>query len=147
MTPNDELIARVTELYQWLDDQAAKMPLTPPGCTACGKCCHFDRYGHRLYVTAVEMIYLAHHCGEDGVKAMTEGHCPYLKNHQCTAYGHRFAGCRIYQCRGDESYQSELSEKTLAKLKALGDEFDIPYQYTDLATALNQNQAQPKESP
>ena len=138
MTPSNALIARVAELYQWLDDQCSDIPITPPGCTACGQCCDFQRYGHRLYVTAVEMLYFAHHCDESGVRPMPQGHCPYLENNQCTAYGHRFSGCRIYQCRGDESHQNELSEEALARLKALGEEFEIPYQYRDLATALNQ---------
>ena len=138
MTASETLIAKIDELYRWLDAQVAAMEITPPGCTACGQCCDFQRYGHRLYVTAVEMFYFAHHCGTAGVRPMPEGHCPYLKDNQCTAYSHRFAGCRIYQCRGDESRQSELSEEALTKLKALGEEFDILYQYMDLATALNQ---------
>ncbi len=140
MSPNDELIARIEDLYQWLNAQGAAMPLTPPGCTACGTCCDFERYGHRLYVTSIEMWYFAHRAGDAGVKPMTEGCCPYLQNHQCTAYDRRFAGCRIYQCRGDQTRQSDLSEAVLVQFKALCEEYDIPYQYMDLATALNQAQ-------
>ena len=40
-------------------------------------------------------------------------------------------------CNGDVDFQSKLSESTLKKLKSLCTEFQIAYQYTDLAIALN----------
>jgi hypothetical protein len=49
----------------------------------------------------------------------------------------RFAGCRIFFCEGDADFQSELSESVISRFKSLCTEFDIPYIYSDLRTALN----------
>ncbi len=55
----------------------------------------------------------------------------------CTVYEHRFAGCRIFCCKGNKDFQSGLSESALRELKSICEELDIPCRYTDLATSLN----------
>jgi hypothetical protein len=62
--------------------------------------------------------------------------CPYQVDGKCTVYPHRFAACRIFCCKGNAGFQSELTETVLKKFKALCDEFNIPYRYEDLPTAL-----------
>ena len=103
----------------------------------CGKCCDFDSYDHRLFVTSPEIEYLTAKIGRDNIKPMTNGRCPYNINGRCTIHENRFAACRIFCCRGDKDFQNQLSEATLAKLKALCDELEIPYRYLELPTALN----------
>ena len=70
------------------------------------------------------------------LKTMPTGRCPYQQGPKCTVHEHRFAGCRIFGCDGDPDFQSELSEEALRRLKALCEEFQVPYRYQDLATAL-----------
>ena len=52
-------------------------------------------------------------------------------------YEYRFVGCRIFCCKADADFQSCLTEDVLEKLKSLCIEFEIPYVYRDLASALN----------
>lgn len=82
-------------------------------------------------------MYLAAKIGKGNITPMTGSRCPYQVDNTCSVHPHRFASCRIFFCRGGKTMQSDLSEETLKKLKALCNEFDIPYRYMDLKTALN----------
>jgi Fe-S-cluster containining protein len=135
---NKNIISAVSELYLWLDAQTQHSTLnTQHSCNACGNCCDFDAYGHRLYITPPELMYFSEKIGKENIKPMTNGRCPYQVDNKCSIHPHRFASCRIFFCRGDKAQQSDLSEQTLEKLKALCLEFDIPYHYMDLKAALN----------
>ena len=68
---------------------------------------------------------------------MPTGRCPYQQDNRCTIHEHRFAGCRIFCCRGDPGFQGDLSETALKRLKSLCEGFPIPYRYLDLPIALN----------
>jgi Fe-S-cluster containining protein len=134
---SDQLISRVAELYSWLDKQIQVSELEIQGrCNACGDCCDFDSYGHRLYVTPPELVYLAEKTGQENLKPMTGARCPYQVADKCTIRLNRFASCRIFFCKSNAEKQSELSEEMLKKLKALCIEFDLPYRYSELKTAL-----------
>jgi Fe-S-cluster containining protein len=130
----NQLIQKVSELYGWLDEQTLNLELRIQNCNACGNCCDFDSYGHRLYVTTPELIYLADKLGT--LKQMTSSRCPYQVDNKCSIHAHRFASCRIFFCKGNADLQSDLSEKTLSRLKTICSEFDLAYRYTDLKTAL-----------
>jgi len=126
----------VAEIYDWLDSQFCDDNLTGQ-CDTCGKCCDFSQFDHRLYITGPELMYLAANLGADNIKPMPTNRCPYNIDGKCSIYKYRFAGCRIFYCNADKDFQSKLSELTLEKLKSICTEFQIPYRYTDLATALN----------
>jgi hypothetical protein len=49
---------------------------------------------------------------------------------------HRFAACRIFCCKGNSSFQSELSEAAIKRLKAICERSAILYRYQDLPAAL-----------
>ena len=131
------LLKRVGEIYDWLDGQVRRSGDLAGACKACGKCCDFDAFDHRLFVTPPELMYLAAHLGRENIRPMTEGRCPYNRDGKCGVYEHRFAGCRIFCCNGGADFQSGLSESVLSRFKSLCVEFHVPYHYTDLATALN----------
>jgi Fe-S-cluster containining protein len=135
---NSHLIKKVAEIYGWLGLQLNNNSALAGVCSACGKCCDFSKFEHRLFVTTPELMYLAANLGAESVKPMTTGQCPYNINGKCNVYGHRFSGCRIFSCKGDIDFQSRLSESAVEKFKAICQEFQIPYRYTDLATALNE---------
>jgi hypothetical protein len=137
MRDNSRLLKRVTEVYDWLDLQARNHSDLAGVCDGCGKCCDFDAFDHRLFVTPPELMYLAANLGGAEVKPMPDSRCPYHLVCACTVYEYRFAGCRIFCCKGDADFQSRLSESALKKFKSICTEFRIPYRYTDLATALN----------
>lgn len=131
-----QLVPKVAAIYEWIDTRCRQEPARAGRCQACGACCDFVAYDHRLYVTPPELAYLAAKLGVRELKTMPTGRCPYQEGPKCTVHEQRFAGCRIFGCDGDPDFQSELSEETLRRLKALCEESRVPYRYQDLAAAL-----------
>ncbi len=142
MQSNERLIKKVAEIYDWLDLQIANNSDLAGRCDGCGRCCVFDdsaseqSFDHRLFLTTPELIYLTSNPGAEGIKPMLTSRCPYNIDGKCSVYEYRFAGCRVFYCKGDKDFQSRLSESALKKFKSICEEFDIDYLYTDLATAL-----------
>lgn len=130
------LLEEVAALYEWIEAQTKQAPARAGRCRACGRCCDFPAYEHRLFVTPPELAYLAAQLGTYKLQAMTGGRCPYQQGSTCTVHAQRFAACRIFCCKGDPDFQSALSEEALRRLKALCAEFHVPYHYQDLAAAL-----------
>ncbi len=130
------LIAEMADLYDWIDARLKQDPGRTGQCSACGACCDFPAYDHRLYVTPPELMYLAAKLNTTVLKPMTAGRCPYQQGSSCTVHEHRFAACRIFCCRGDSAFQSELSEAALKKLKAICERLEVPYRYQDLPAAI-----------
>jgi Fe-S-cluster containining protein len=132
-----ELTAKVAEIYKWLDLQRRRHSNLAGACEACGKCCDFGSFDHRLFVTTPELTYLTAKVGSKNIKPMASGRCPYNVSGKCTIYEHRFAGCRIFCCKGDADFQSRVTEAALKRLKSICTELGIPYRYAELASALN----------
>lgn len=130
------MIAEMADLYAWLDDWLKHEPAGAGRCDACGACCDFPAYGHRLYVTPPELMYLAARLDVGELRPMPAGTCPYQQDRRCTIHEHRFAACRIFCCKGDSAFQSELSEAVLKRLKALCERLDVPYRYQELPAAI-----------
>jgi hypothetical protein len=143
--PNSRLIEEVAEIYNWLRSQIRRHGDLAGTCHACGRCCDFNgpasdseqSFDHHLFVTPPELMYLTKNLGAEKTRPMSTSRCPYNVSGKCTVYEYRFAGCRIFCCNGDADFQSRLSESALKKLKSICTEFQIPYRYTDLASALN----------
>jgi len=132
-----QLLNKVAEIYDWLDEQIRQGSDLLVHCDGCGRCCDFASFDHRLFVTPPELMYLAANIGAENIKPMPDSRCPYHFICECTVYKYRFAGCRIFSCKGDSDFQSRLSESVLKKFKSLCTEFEIPYRYVDLASGLN----------
>jgi Fe-S-cluster containining protein len=131
-----KVISRVSVIYNWIDEQILANETIAGNCLTCGKCCDFESYDHRLYVTAPEMIYFVNKIGDAKIKQMTSGRCCYQVDGKCSVHAHRFAGCRIFCCKGNAAFQSELTESAIKKFKALCAELNIPYRYVELSAAL-----------
>jgi hypothetical protein len=134
---NNQLTEKVAEIYSGLDLQIRESGDSAGVCKACGRCCDFSQFEHRLFVTTPELMYLAAKLGAENVKPMTSSRCPYNTDGKCTIYEYRFAGCRIFCCRGDADFQSSLSESTLKEFKSICTELQVPYRYAALSGALN----------
>jgi hypothetical protein len=140
----------VRRIYDWLDENIKTLD---PQCLACGKCCNFESFGHKLFVTTPELLYFFKNvkpirktCPPKSRRRRMLGQsCPYLEDGKCTVRDFRFAGCRIFFCKStkgcltaaDTERQNQLSEIAVGKFKALCDKFNFPYRYADLRTALN----------
>ena len=134
MINKELLLERVGEIYDWLDMQI-KNTNQADTCQACGACCNFAEFDHRLFVTPPELIYLNAKIGAE-LKPMESAICPYNIIGKCSVYENRFAGCRIFFCKGDTEFQSNLSEAALKNFKAICTELQIPYRYMELSDAL-----------
>jgi hypothetical protein len=130
---NEQVIQEVQLIYDWLDVEIAAIGR---GCTACGQCCDFDAYGHRLYVTTPEMLFFEHFVGPH-LQPMPSGVCPYRIDGKCTVYPYRFSGCRIFDCKTDAAAQNRLCEESVRRLKDLCDRYNLPYRYVYLKEALD----------
>jgi Fe-S-cluster containining protein len=104
-----------------------------PACWASGRCCNFDRAGHRLYVTGLEAAYTIMRLPEIAAEgqrqravaseqgwtvsafgearlglrvledAKQRGGCPFQVRNLCGVHAIKPLGCRVYFC--DQSAQ------------------------------------------
>jgi hypothetical protein len=131
---NAELLAAVEALYADLD---AEVATHQPVCRNRGDCCNFGRYGHRLFVTPVEVAYFLARLDDSRRPPAGLDACPYHVEGRCEARAGRPAGCRIFYCGpSSRTWQSPLTEEILARLKALHEQFGLPYAYVDWMAAL-----------
>jgi Fe-S-cluster containining protein len=142
-------------------DVQAEIDRRRPVCVASGRCCRFEEYGHRLFVTTAEMatfvhdLASAHGDGEASVEpnvscagtirlggslalpqAIGPG-CPFQEGKLCSVHNIRPFGCRIFFCDATATeWQQEQYERFHARLKRLHGEMDVPYSYMEWRAAL-----------
>lgn len=130
----NDLRRLVLELYEEVDREVAA---AGPVCIASGRCCRFKEFGHVLFISNLEAeVLLAQ--APPYETPVTSDFCPFQKGNLCTAREPRPLGCRVYYC--DPTYQDrshEITEKYLARLKALADSAGVPWQYAPLHHFLN----------
>lgn len=140
-------------------DIGAEVSRRGPACWASGMCCRFEQAGHRLYVTGLEAAYTVARLGAPApgapagglplfearptltaatlADAVARGTCPFLVGRLCGAHGAKPLGCRVYFCdRSAQDWQRELSERMLARVRALHDEHAIEYRYGEWRSML-----------
>jgi hypothetical protein len=127
-------VAAMQALYAELD---AGIAARSPVCTNRGACCKFGAYGHSLFVTSAELAYFLA-TSEGPLRAPPDrSFCAYQVEGKCTARTARPAGCRVYFCDANSTHwQPELTEQTLRRLAALGEEHGIPYAYGEWTDGL-----------
>ncbi len=138
--------AALLQIYAELERQVAA---AGPRCDLSGRCCRFEEYGHRLYITQPEADLLLEQGLPPNSEITTAG-CPFQINNLCTARERRPFGCRVYFC--DPAYETtlapELSELTIRKLKQLHEIEQIPWNYAELSEHLrNYAPPTPTDSP
>jgi Fe-S-cluster containining protein len=133
------LLAAVERLYA---DVQAAIDARRPRCDASGRCCRFESYGHRLFVTTAEAAHFAAaHERETGHKldlsAWDGVGCPLQTERLCNAHTYRPFGCRIFFCdTSAEDWQHEQYELFHTRLKDLHVQFAMPYYYVEWRAAL-----------
>jgi Fe-S-cluster containining protein len=134
---NAEVRSRVQQLYK---DLQARIDLRRPLCELSGRCCNFDRYGHRLYVTTGEMsVFVADYFASQPsiTGPAKQGACPFQVGKMCRVHSIRPFGCRIFFCDPTSTnWQQEQYENFHAELKVLHRELSIPYAYIEWRQAL-----------
>ena len=151
----------IRALYTELD---AAIAAKGPTCWSSGKCCKFDDFGHRLYVTGLEIAWFlgqveAEESKVQGRKSEVEsggdavgirlpqlaeppehpGACPYQIDDLCSTHTVRPLGCRIFFCQqGTEAWQQDLYEDYLNRLQSLHDQHGLEYRYMDWIAGLSE---------
>ena len=110
-----------------------------PVCLVSGRCCRFDEYGHRLYVTPLELAHFIAHLPDLNAKTQINlGGCPFQSSRLCTVHSIRPFGCRLFFCDATSTdWQREQYEHFHARLKELHEELDVPYAYVEWREALS----------
>ncbi|MBC7835554.1 MAG: YkgJ family cysteine cluster protein [Phycisphaerales bacterium] len=150
-----EILADLESVYEGL---AAAIAARGPKCWTSGKCCNFDAYGHKLYVTGLETAYTIERLSapstasappdessaaataprwRDGIlrqsdidDALARGGCPFQSGSLCGVHAIRPLGCRVYFCDPTaQGWQQDVYEKLLKDLRALHDRHGIEYRY------------------
>ena len=123
------------------DDLAVQVQQRRPVCEMSGRCCRFEDYGHRLYVTTIELAAFARGIEQGGpvpaMQAWDGAGCPFQVSKLCGVHPIRPFGCRIFFCDPTATqWQNDLYERHHATLKRLHEQLDIPYYYLEWRTAL-----------
>src|SRR4051812_18059800 len=83
-------------IYQSLQDA---IDLRRPVCSASGRCCRFEEFGHRLFVTTMEMgAFLAQLPGPEVPVWKEQPGCPFQVGGLCSVHLIRPFGCRVFFC-------------------------------------------------
>lgn len=127
-----EAVARVyADLQREID---ARRPI----CSASGKCCRFEEYGHRLYVSTLELAAFVAGLPDDARATRWDGTgCPFQVAKRCTVHAVRPFGCRMFFCDPTSTqWQNERYEQVHTELKRLHGQLDVPYFYVEWRQAL-----------
>lgn len=139
--------AAVQDLYAQLDHEVTRRR---PTCWLSGRCCSFEQFEHRLYVTALEIAWvwwrvqsgppaLAGPAPTGAVDGKPCGPCVFQVDRLCSIHAVRPMGCRVFYCQeGTQQWQHELYECFLARLRQVHEEFSLPYRYLEWRTGLDQ---------
>ena len=105
-------------------------------CHQCGACCNFSKYDHQLWVTNLELAYLAE---TEGVRPVSvPGVCPYMEENRCSARTGRTIGCRVFLCEQDAAEMEALHEEYFEKLRTLAKEHGIELEYREFLEFLRE---------
>jgi Fe-S-cluster containining protein len=123
-----QAVGRVyADLQQRIDERR-------PICVMSGRCCRFDEFGHRLYVTTAELAAFVAELAElKGAIAKPQvGGCAFQKGKVCGVHAIRPMGCRVFFCDATATeWQRGVYEEFHRRLKELHGELSIPYAYME----------------
>ena len=116
----------------------AEIDLRRPRCEMSGRCCNFEAYGHRLYLTTLELAtFLRDLPASQFPQNIPSQSCPFQQNNLCTVHAIRPFGCRIFFCDPTSTdWQQSAYERFHSELKQLHETFDVPYAYVEWRAAL-----------
>ena len=127
----DDVRNAIDALYQHVQYAT---DLRRPVCVSSGRCCRFEEFGHRLFVTTMELA--AFVARAPGVQPVETG-CPYQVGRLCGVHAIRPFGCRVFFC--DETateWQRQLYDRIHCQLKRMHDDMAVSYYYVEWQQAL-----------
>jgi Fe-S-cluster containining protein len=135
-----DVLLSVDAIYRDLEREIATRK---PRCVASGKCCRFEAYGHRLYVTTMELAAFAATV-QPAAGSWDGTGCPYQVDGLCSVHPIRPFGCRIFFCDPTATqWQNDHYEIFHNRFKSEHERLGIPYRYVEWRFALNELQLTP----
>jgi Fe-S-cluster containining protein len=130
-----EALAQVDQLYRSVQ---ADIDRRRPLCVISGRCCRFEEFGHRLYVTTLELARFVHDLGAGpDLKAWDGTGCPFQQAKLCTVHAMRPFGCRLFFCDATSTdWQNQAYERFHGELKQMHERLAVPYFYVEWRQAL-----------
>lgn len=118
---------------------AGEVVARSPICTTSGRCCKFESWGHRLYVTGLEAAYAwarleghARPTAHTVRAALERGGCPFQPDLLCTIHTIRPLGCRVFFCdQAATQWQEDVYERYLREVRSIHDDQGVPYIYAE----------------
>lgn len=133
-----EMVAAVRAVYAEFEAERAGRS---PRCDQSGKCCRFEAYGHRLFVTTVEAAAFKAILDAEPVPSVADWDgtgCVYQVDGLCSAHAARPFGCRVYFCDPTSTqWQHDQYERFHAAIRELHERFGVPYWYAEWRDALS----------
>jgi Fe-S-cluster containining protein len=129
---------------------ARETAVRSPRCDLSGRCCRFEAWGHRLYITGLETAWFLQRAAAapDGPSsastgvdhpglsanaidlAIAGGTCPFLSAKRCRVHLIRPMGCRVYFCdTSARDWQNDLFERCHRTIADLHERESIPYEF------------------
>lgn len=122
----------VRNLYVALQDA---IDLRQPVCRTSGRCCRFEEFDHRLYVTTAELGTFLAELNQAGKP--NPGGCPFQVTGLCSVHAIRPLGCRIFFCdETAKAWQEEQYGRFHRELQQIHDRWGTPYFYLEWRQAL-----------
>jgi len=132
-----EVHSAITALY---DDLQKEIDLRRPKCILSGRCCRFEEFGHRLYVTTLELATFVQdlQSSRHPVPPPSPGGCPFQINSLCSVHLIRPFACRLFFCDSTSTeWQHEQYQTFHGRLRQLHDALTVPYYYLEWRQALD----------
>ena len=131
-----EVEAAIQALYA---DVQTAIDARRPACAVSGRCCRFEEYGHRLYVTTLELAAFVRQLTSPPADAWDGTGCPFQRARLCTVHAIRPFGCRMFFCDATSTdWQNDAYERFHARIQQLHAELNVPYFYVEWRQALRQ---------
>lgn len=130
-----EVLGAVDELYGRVQ---AEIDRRRPVCAISGRCCRFEEYGHRLFVTTIELARFVHDLAPTPSHEDWDGAgCPFQQSKLCTVHARRPFGCRMFFCDATSTeWQNSAYERFHAELKQCHERLNVPYLYAEWREAI-----------
>jgi Fe-S-cluster containining protein len=126
-----------------------------PRCDVSGRCCRFEEFGHRLYVTTMELAVFVHElqqlraAGQVPDTSASDGTgCAFQRGRLCGVHPIRPFGCRMFFCDPTATeWQNQLYERFHAELREAHERLGVPYRYVEWRAALRELGLAPQVAP
>lgn len=132
----EEVGRAVRNVYLAVQDA---IDLRQPLCQASGRCCRFEQFGHRLFLTTLEMAAFIAELRQLPNISPTHnpGGCVFQQERLCGVHTIRPFGCRIFYCDPSATeWQQEQYARFHAELKRLHERLGVSYFYVEWREAL-----------